>query len=63
MILWSPSRDRSARPTWQIRENSTFIANRVSDQVRDNGTPARFNLPEGTGVSDHWPVVMTIEPK
>ncbi len=63
MILWSPTRDRSARPTWQIRKSSTHIANRVSDQVRDNGTPARFNLPEGTGVSDHWPVVMTIELK
>jgi len=61
MILWSPARDRSAHTTWQLREDSTHIANRISDQVRDNGTPARFNLPEGTGVSDHWPVVMTID--
>lgn len=61
MILWSPARDRSAHTTWQLREDSTHIANRISDQVRDNGTPARFNLPEGTGVSDHWPIVITID--
>lgn len=63
MILWSPAGDRSERPTWQLRENSTHIANRTSDQVRADGTPARFNLPDGTGVSDHWPVVTTIELK
>ncbi len=63
MILWSPAGDRSAHPTWQLRENSTRIANRSSDQVRDDGTPARFTLPEGTGVSDHWPVVITINLK
>ena len=61
MILFSPSRNSSPDPTWQIRENSTHIANQISEQVRDNGTPARFTLPDGTGVSDHWPVVMTIE--
>jgi hypothetical protein len=29
--------------------------------VLENGTPARFSLPEGTGVSDHWPLVATIQ--
>ena len=61
MILWSPANDRSAPQWWQLRENSTHIANRISNQVTNKGTPARFNLPEGTGVSDHWPVVMTID--
>jgi endonuclease/exonuclease/phosphatase family metal-dependent hydrolase len=61
MILWSPSRDTSEHSAWQLRENSTYIANRAGGQVRDNGTPARFTLPDGAGVSDHWPVVMTIE--
>jgi len=61
MILWSPAKDRSTPQSWQLRENSTRIANRTSDQMTNKGTPARFNLPDGTGVSDHWPVVMTID--
>ena len=63
MILWSPGEASGARATWNIRNNSVFVANRTLDQVRDDGTPARFQLPEGTGVSDHWPLVMSIESK
>ena len=63
MILWSPGGDRGAQATWNIRNNSVYVANRSPDQVLENGTPARFQLPEGTGVSDHWPLVMTIESK
>jgi hypothetical protein len=39
------------------------IANAYPEQVRDDGTPARFALPDGRGVSDHWPLHFTIEPK
>jgi hypothetical protein len=63
MILWAPAWDRGAHATWDLRENSVRIANAYPQQVRDDGTPARFALPEGRGVSDHWPLHFTIEPK
>jgi hypothetical protein len=61
MILWSPGEISGAQATWNIRNNSFYVANRLPDQVLEDGTPARFQLPDGTGVSDHWPLVMTIE--
>lgn len=63
MILWSPTRDRGVDATWQIRADSVAIANKTAAQVTDDGTPARFELPGGLGVSDHWPLMMTVEPK
>lgn len=61
MILWSPAMPRGEYATWSIRAASFAIANQGPGQLRKNGTPARFELPEGNGVSDHWPVVFTIE--
>jgi hypothetical protein len=61
MILWRPCCGDNT--TWQVRADSVRIANETVAQVRDNGTPNRFRLPDGTGVSDHWPVLMTIESK
>lgn len=66
MILWSPARsagNRGTNTTWKIRADSVAIANRAAGQKRANGTPARFEMPGGSGVSDHWPVVVTIETK
>jgi hypothetical protein len=63
MILWSGSRNSGAQATWGIRDSSVYVANGAPGQVDQDGMPARFQLPEGTGISDHWPVVMTIEPK
>jgi hypothetical protein len=63
MILWSPGRISGAQATWKIRDNSVYVANGTPEQVREDGTPARFQLPEGSGVSDHWPLVMSIELK
>jgi endonuclease/exonuclease/phosphatase family metal-dependent hydrolase len=62
MILWAPAQERGARATWRLRENSVRVANRTEEQLRDDGTPARFVLPAGSGVSDHWPLHFTIEP-
>ncbi len=59
IILFSPSRGENT--TWQIRAGSVFIANATEAQVTAEGTPARFRNAERTGVSDHWPLVMTIE--
>ncbi len=59
MILLSPA--RGAKTTVQFRGDSVRIANRFPPQVSENGTPERFNSATGDGVSDHWPVVATIE--
>jgi endonuclease/exonuclease/phosphatase family metal-dependent hydrolase len=63
MILVRRAANRGARATWELRESSVRIANESGDQQRDDGTPRRFQLPEGIGVSDHWPVVLTLESK
>ena len=61
MILWKPC--CGAHATWQLRENPVWIANETDQQRKPDGTPMRFKLPEGTGVSDHWPVVLRLESK
>lgn len=60
MILWSPARGENA--TWQIRANSVRVQNDHPEQVRADGTPKRFDAVSRTGVSDHWPLSMSIEP-
>lgn len=59
MILFSPA--RGARATWQIRADSVWVANRTAAQVSAAGTPERHRSAAGTGVSDHWPLVVDIE--
>ena len=56
MIFYSPGTS-----SWQIRNGSVHIANAYAPQVTGEGTPARFRLAERSGVSDHWPLVMTLE--
>lgn len=62
MLLWSPAR-RGADATWRLRADSVQVVNGGPGQRRDDGTPARFDPHGGRGVSDHWPVVMTLIPK
>lgn len=59
MILFAPA--RGAKTTAEIRGDSVAIANRYPQQVSENGTPARFNSKNATGVSDHWPLVAGLE--
>lgn len=59
MILFSPG--RGAHATWQIRADSVWVANRTAAQVSAGGTPERHRSAAGTGVSDHWPLVVDIE--
>jgi endonuclease/exonuclease/phosphatase family metal-dependent hydrolase len=59
MILFAPA--RGAKTTAQIRGDSVAIANAYPPQVSKNNTPRRFRSDEGTGVSDHWPLIATIE--
>jgi endonuclease/exonuclease/phosphatase family metal-dependent hydrolase len=56
-ILWS----RGENTTWALRADSVRIANAAPGQTRENGTPWRFEIETGAGVSDHWPMVATIE--
>ena len=59
MILYSPA--RGAKTTGRIRADSVRIANKIDAQVTPQGTPRRHDSATGTGVSDHWPIVATIE--
>ena len=59
MILFSPA--RGAKTTAGIRADSVTIANEIASQVTAAGTPRRHDSATGTGVSDHWPIVATIE--
>ena len=58
-ILFSPA--RGAKTTGRIRADSVVIANEINAQVTPSGTPRRHDSKTGTGVSDHWPIVATIE--
>lgn len=61
MILWSPDGVRGEDATWRLDEKSVRIPNRAPGQTRTDGTPWRFEMPGGNGVSDHWPMLITIE--
>ncbi|MDH3620190.1 MAG: endonuclease/exonuclease/phosphatase family protein [Gammaproteobacteria bacterium] len=59
MILFSPA--RGEKTTARIRADSVAIANRNPSQVSSEGTPERFRSAARTGVSDHWPIIATVE--
>ena len=59
MILYAEA--RGEKTTWRIRADSVHIANQNIAQVTNDGTPRRYNSAEQAGVSDHWPVVATIQ--
>ncbi len=61
MILWSPATAGGEKTTWRLRADSVRIANAAPGQKRADGTPRRFEMPAGNGVSDHWPLVAGIE--
>jgi hypothetical protein len=59
MILFAEA--RGAKTTARIRGDSVRIANHYEPQVNESGRPDRFNVENGTGVSDHWPITASIE--
>ena len=59
MILFSPA--QAAESEWRIQSGGVFIADAYSDQLNDDGTVKRFNLEERAGVSDHLPLVTTLD--
>jgi endonuclease/exonuclease/phosphatase family metal-dependent hydrolase len=59
MILFRSA--RGGNTTAEIRADSVRIANRNREQVTVVGTPERFRWEQKKGVSDHWPMLTTIE--
>lgn len=59
MILLSPS---LAQSTWQLEPTQTRVATASAAQISPRGTPNRFDPVRGEGVSDHWPLRITLVP-
>ena len=59
MVVFASSENTDR--AWQVR--SVEIAISLPAQVTADGTPNRYRSAERTGVSDHWPVLMTLEPR
>jgi len=59
MVIFAPSENVDS--AWQVR--SVEIANQLPPQVTEDDTPNRYRSAERTGVSDHWPVLITLEPR
>ena len=57
MVIFDPSDD--AGSSWSV--TAIDIADAVPAQLRTDGTPQRYVSAERKGVSDHLPVVMTLE--
>ncbi len=57
MVAFAPSQEPGS--AWSVA--AIDIATAVPAQVTADGTPNRYRSAERTGVSDHWPVVMTLE--
>ena len=59
MIFYSQS--AHAESTWRIKAGGVFIIDDFPDQLNNDGTVRRFNPEAMRGVSDHLPMVMTLE--
>jgi endonuclease/exonuclease/phosphatase family metal-dependent hydrolase len=57
MILYSPS--EASR--WVVDVDSIDVVSGYADQLHEDGTPKRFDLEDREGVSDHLPIVMSLE--
>ncbi|MEM9334811.1 MAG: endonuclease/exonuclease/phosphatase family protein [Pseudomonadota bacterium] len=58
-IFFSPA--NAADSDWRIKTGGVFIADQYPDQLNDDGTVKRFDLGALEGVSDHLPMVMTLQ--
>ncbi len=59
MILFAPG--RGADTTARMRADTVRIGNGNPEQVQADGTPRHYDAAARRGVSDHWPIVATIE--
>ena len=60
MILYSPARNGARE--WRLEPGSVRVLDGFADQLRADGTPKRFDLERRQGVSDHLPILLTLEP-
>lgn len=60
MVLVSSSRGAARPGPWSLIPASTRVANAWSAQSTQEGTPQRFDARTGKGVSDHWPLIVSI---
>lgn len=63
MLLLSRNLADNGNAPWHFAAGSLQVANKGPGQMAPNGAPARFTLPGPTGVSDHWPLVVTLRPR
>lgn len=57
MILFSPA----PAGRWRLDPGSVEVVTAFEDQLRNDGTPKRFDLEAREGVSDHLPSVVSLE--
>lgn len=60
MILLTPDLRPEAGGKWVALKDSVRVANGAPHQKHKDGTPARFDAHHRAGVSDHWPVALTL---
>ncbi len=61
MILVSGTQNTDA--AWEIQPGSVQLANALAAQVTEQGTPARYRAETREGASDHWPLILTLQPR
>ncbi len=59
MILYSPALDSGSQ--WQMQPQSVAIVDSYVGQLNDDSTVRRFDPMMRTGVSDHLPLIATLE--
>jgi endonuclease/exonuclease/phosphatase family metal-dependent hydrolase len=59
MILYAPANDSESR--WLLDQDSVRLAADFNEQLREDGSPKRYNAAARTGVSDHLPLLIEIE--
>ncbi|MFH2202550.1 MAG: endonuclease/exonuclease/phosphatase family protein [Elusimicrobiota bacterium] len=60
MILLSKNLHPSGGAPWVVLRDSVRVIDGAPQQKNRYGSPARFEPAFGTGVSDHWPLVLTL---
>ncbi len=61
MILLSPSMRPDGGAAWRLERGSVTVPTGYAPHVTAAGTPNAFELPDGDGVSDHWPIALRLE--
>ncbi len=60
MILVTRAMAPDGAAPWRLRRDGVSVAAVAAGQLNDDGTPRSFELPAGTGVSDHLPLAVKL---